>query len=408
MKKIGLSIGLIISFIISFANQGDTTKYVLRFSGFVKADAIFDSRQNVTARDGFVLLYPQKPFLDKTGNDIYAQPQYNQYATSTRLIISIDSIKWKKGIISTNIETDFTGSSESTNSGLRLRHAYLKFDTEKFGFLAGQFWHPLVAPEIFPDMISLNLGNPFKSAMRCPQLRFRYTTGKFNWLAIASSQRDNSSIGANGSNSLYLQQQVIPSLHLQNIYKCKNFIFGSGVDFKRLLMRDKNGFGEKVSEYCTSYATHIFTKFKIKSIEIKSQIIWGQNLYEHSMLGGVRVYNIDTISNDYKFIPTQQISGWLQLSKKYKNFNFTIFTGYISNLGASKNIINSKIYSRGADIDFLYRISPQISYRSGKLLFISETEITTAAYGKNSSNYTVINSKLTSNIRENLSLIYLF
>ena len=42
----------------------------IKFSGFVKTDIFFDSRQTVAAREGHFLLYPENEKLDADGKDI--------------------------------------------------------------------------------------------------------------------------------------------------------------------------------------------------------------------------------------------------------------------------------------------------------------------------------------------------
>ena len=44
-------------------------KFGIKFSGFVKNDFFYDSRQTVTAREGHFLLWPSPEKLDELGND---------------------------------------------------------------------------------------------------------------------------------------------------------------------------------------------------------------------------------------------------------------------------------------------------------------------------------------------------
>ena len=50
-------------------HANDKKSFGIRFSGFVKTDAIWDTRQTVDARDGHYLLYPKGPDLDPEGQD---------------------------------------------------------------------------------------------------------------------------------------------------------------------------------------------------------------------------------------------------------------------------------------------------------------------------------------------------
>lgn len=49
-------------------NTQDSSFFKIQFKGFVKSNLINDSRQTVSARECFVLLYPQKPIFDITLN----------------------------------------------------------------------------------------------------------------------------------------------------------------------------------------------------------------------------------------------------------------------------------------------------------------------------------------------------
>lgn len=390
-----------------FGQSADSTKVKLRFKGFIKADAIFDSRQTVSARESFVLMYPKNVQRDKNGADLNSRPQFNQYGTSSRLIFTVDTLKYHGYNLTSYLETDFTGASEATNSGLRLRHAYLKIDHKQMQLWIGQYWHPLAAPEAFPDMVSLNLGNPIKSAMRAPQVRFQYHVHAFDFVAVASAQRDNASIGSSGVVPDYLKNQVIPGLHAQTIYHKKNLLLGAGYDFKRLNMRAKTDSNIAVNEYVSSSAAHIFGKLELSKITIKAQFIWGQNLYDQAMLGGVGVTAIDSLTQTQSYTPIAQSSVWMNIATKFPKFNVSLFAGYTQNLGTQKAVVGN-VYARGADIAYIYRIAPQFSYKMGKVVLFSETEYTVAAFGIADKYCNVSSAKEVGNLRQNLSILYIF
>jgi hypothetical protein len=84
-----------------------------------------------------------------------------------------------------------------------------------------------------------------------------------------------------------------------------------------------------------------------------------------------------------------------------------LFTGFSKNLGSGKDI-NGSVYGRGTDIDYLFRVSPRITFTQGKLSFAGEIESTTAAYGTRGSDGRVSNTHGVSNLRVLLSTIYRF
>lgn len=412
MKVLKTVLGVLLLSLVLFQNSvfgqsADSVKVKLRIKGFIKADAIFDSRQTVSARESFVLLYPKNVSYDKNNQDINNRPQFNQYGTSSRLIITIDTVKYHDYRLTSYLETDFTGASEATNSGLRLRHGYLKIDYKQMQLLVGQYWHPLVAPEVFPDMLSLNLGNPIKSAMRAPQVRFQYRVHVFDFVAVASAHRDNSAIGPSGIVPDYLKNQVIPGLHLQTIYHKNNLLLGAGYDFKRLNMRTKTDSNIAVNEYVSSSAVHLFGKLELPKLIIKAQCIWGENLYDQAMLGGVGVTAVDSLTQLQSYAPIAQASMWVNVATKFSKFNVSLFAGYTQNLGSETAFVGS-IYARGSDIAYIYRIAPQLSYKMGKVILFSETEYTVAAYGIPDKFAQVSSSKEIGNLRQNFSILLLF
>lgn len=390
---------------ISLFAENDTNKVQYQLKGFIKSDIIFDSRQTVSAREGFVVLYPAKSELDASGKDKNEGPILNQYAASSRVIFEINQIKSESLKYKAYIETDFTGSSNATYNGLRLRHAYLKLDYYRWQFLAGQYWHPLVAEEVFPDMIGLNLGNPIKSAMRCPQIRVSCNiTNTIKATISATSQLDNASIGEAGISSLYMRNSAVPNVNAQFQYKKNNVAFGIMADYKNLLFSKVDSVFGLINSNCPSTAFSIYGKFENNVFMFKSQLLYGGNLYEHAMLGGIA----GSSDNPNKFIPINTASVWTNIYYKSKKWNLGFFAGYIQNMGADSKI-NGKIYGRGNDVQSVARFAPQFLYKaSSKFMIFSETEWTQAKFGVVDEYGTVNNSKPTSNIRENISLIMIF
>jgi hypothetical protein len=199
--KFSLAILALTSLFPAFAQETSTVveKQILTWSGFVRTDAIFDTRQVVEAREGYLLLYPKKVVLDKNGEDINAHGSYNQYAMTARLAAKVTGPDVLNAKTMAYIEGDFTGASNSELNSFRLRHAYLKLKWEHSGFLAGQYWHPLNVPEMLPNVLALNTGAPFHPYNRQPQFRFDYKSGKLNTMLAISTQRDYTNTGPAGA-----------------------------------------------------------------------------------------------------------------------------------------------------------------------------------------------------------------
>ena len=65
-------------------------------------------------------------------------------------------------------------------------------------------------------------------------------------------------------------------------------------------------------------------------------------------------------------------------------------------------------YSRGSNIDYVYRLAPRVDFNSGKMRFSGEIEYTTAAYGTTQSDGTVDDAHEVSNFRLLIGVYYFF
>ena len=130
-------------------------KFGIDFSGFVKTDLMFDSRQTVAAREGHFLLFPSPEVLDANGDDINAKANLNILSIQTRLKGSITAPDAFGANISGVIEGAFFGQTDGDVNGFRLRHAFVKLTWENCNLLIGQYWNPMFITEVFPGTISL-------------------------------------------------------------------------------------------------------------------------------------------------------------------------------------------------------------------------------------------------------------
>ncbi|MBK7211854.1 MAG: hypothetical protein IPH88_00855 [Bacteroidales bacterium] len=379
----------------------------LQWEGFVRADAVFDTRQVVEAREGYLLLYPKNRLNDKSGEDINAHGSFNQYAMTARLKSRLTGPKVLGAATTALIEGDFTGASNSENNSFRLRHAYFKMKWEHVSLLAGQFWHPLDVPEMLPDMAALNTGAPFHSYSRQPQLRVEYSISKSNLVFAISSQRDYVSAGPQGSSSVYLRNSMITNIHMQYQWRSGNLLAGAGFDFKQLTPRMVTDSGYKASEKINSYAGLAFMKLSLSKVVIKAQAILGQNLNDHLMMGGYAVSAINPLNDHRTYTNLSYLSGWLGLSSTGKKVQGSVFAGYTKSLGATEKIAGP-VYARDPDIGYLFRVSPMLTWLAGNMAFNFETEWTVAAYGKSDEYYRISQTESFSNVRFSLVATYNF
>ncbi|MCX7612205.1 MAG: hypothetical protein N2043_11520 [Ignavibacterium sp.] len=372
----------------------------ISLSGFVKTDIIFDSRQTVSLREGHFLLYPQPEKLDLNNNDVNAKANFNILSIQTRLSGKIKGPKAFESESSGYIEAEFFGTSDGDINGLRLRHAFVKFDWGKTFLLVGQTWHPLFIDEVFPGVVSFNTGAPFQPFSRNPQIRLSHKFDNFRLILTAASQRDFTSSGPEGFSSSYLRNSLMPNLNA-NIQFAKdvNNLFGVGVDYKKIIPRivTSKNFVTDISISTLSITGYV--KLNPKPFLLKSQVVYGYNLSDLMMLGGYAVRSINQTDGKEEYTGIKVLSFWGEIIYG-KEIEYGLFIGYSKNLGAD-DIISGAYYGRSTNIDKIYRISPRVQYNSGNSRISTELEYTSAYYGINDNlnKGKVINSKSFNNLR---------
>jgi hypothetical protein len=398
-------------------------KFGISLSGFVKTDLFYDTRQVVSIREGHFLLYPENQKPDFNGKDINSKDRFNILSVQTRLTGKITGPDILKAKTSALIEADFFGNENlyfSDVNGLRLRHAIIRLNWNTAELMVGQYWHPLFVPECFPEVISFNHGAPFQPFSRNPQIRFTQKLNNIKFIIAAATQRDFISTGPDGANPKYLSNSVLPdmNLHLQysRIWDNKNeFLLGAGAEYKILTPRlysqaDKNLTDGKDTIFYSggdnvkSFAFSLYSKLRLKPVTIKVYAIYGSNLFDLVMLGGYAVKSIN--QNDqwtYDYTPFKNLSLWTEINTNGKN-QVGIFAGISKNLGTKDDNIGL-YYSRGANIKYVYRVSPRIIINLNKVRIATELEYTAAQYG-NTNAVGIVDSNL--NTEYNLRLLLAF
>jgi hypothetical protein len=407
MKRVMiLFFALMVCFAGVASAQPETADFGIKFSGFVKTDLFFDSRQVVAAREGHFLLYPVAEAEDPDGDDINAKPNLNILAIQTRLkgtITGPDAFGAKTGGL---IEAAFFGHSNSDVNGFRLRHAFLTLKWEKNTLLIGQFWHPMFVTDCFPGTVSFNTGAPFQPFSRNPQVRLTHSSGNLNFIAAAMAQRDFTSTGPAGASSVYLRNAVIPNLHAQVQIKSDASLFGVGLDWKALTPRLVTQAGYKTTETVNGLSFLGYARFDLPSVTFKVEGVYGQNLTDHLMLGGYAVEAIDENTGTESYMPTSLYSVWTDISGG-SSMGWGLFAGLTKNLGASEDIV-SFAWGRGFNIDTIYRVAPRVMWNSGKIRFAVEGELTAASYGTPDMQGKVENAEFVTNMRLLFGAYYFF
>ncbi len=379
-----------------FAQETEEKKIKIEPSGFIKSDIFFDSRQNVEALEGLLLIFPKDELLDENGKDINAKSSLGIVDISTRLRGNVTGPDILGAKLTGLIEVDWTGITGTYfTSRVRLRHAYTKLNWEKTEILFGREWHPMFTKDCFPSVMSLNTGIPFQPFNRSPMLQVSHEIGKLKFIAAAISQSDYVSTGPDGKSAQYIKNSNIPNLHLQIQFKPGNVLFGAAIDYKSIMPRTVT---ESLVNLDTDYDSLFVTdekvnslaymgyfKYKQSKIEIKAKAIYGQNLAESVMPGGYGVSKLDSITGREEYTPFNHFYTWGNIIYGDKT-KLGLFAGYTKNLGANKPIV-SDTYGMALNIDYLYRLTSTVSHKINNLMLAVELEYTVAAYGDKASKY---------------------
>lgn len=373
------------------AQEKEESKFGIKFSGFVKNDFFWDSRQTIAAREGHFLLWPAPVNLDELGIDINKQANFNFLAIQSRLIGKISGPDALGARTSGLIEGDFFAQANDNVNLFRLRHAIVKLNWEHLEVMAGQYWNPLFVTSCFPGTVSFNTGTPLQSFARNPQLRLTYQLGRVSLMAAALAQRDYATVGPQGTSSVYLRNSAVPDLHFQIHYGTSNetglnILTGAGVAYKKIVPRLSSnpapGVTYAVDEKVGGLTAIGFAKLSTVPVTAKLQVRYGENISDLLGISGFAVTEINNITTgEYAYTPLRSMSFWAEVQTN-SNPQLGIFGGFTSNNGTRESILaTAPVYGLGTTIRSLYRIAPRIMYNLNKVCVAMELEYTRAAYG---------------------------
>ena len=419
MKKQIIIVLALFSIVAVHAQEKEESKFGIKFSGFVKNDFFWDSRQTVAAREGHFLLWPAPVNLDEYGNDINKQASFNFLAIQSRLTAKITGPDALGAKTSALIEGDFFAQANNNINLLRLRHAFVKLNWENTEVMAGQYWNPLFVTGCFPGTVSFNTGTPLQSFARNPQIRVTFNAGGFSFLAAALGQRDYSSVGPAGASSSYLRNSAVPEMQLQVHYGTSNeegtnILAGAGAAYKTIVPRLSStpveGETYSVDEKVSGFTAMAFSKLTTGPITAKVQVRYGENISDLLAISGYAVTEVvDATTGELAYAPLKSMTFWAEVHTN-GNPQIGIFGGLTSNNGTKESILETEpVYGRATSIRRLYRIAPRIIYNIGKLRLAGEVEYTSASYGDdNDEHYIPTDLTQATNLRVLLAVYYFF
>lgn len=369
-------------------SDGTAQNFGIKWSGFVKTDYMFDTRQTVYAREGhFNILPAAENIVD--GNDLNDQSNFNILAIQTRLKGTITGPDFFGMKTSGVIEGAFFGNTDASTGELRLRHAFVQLSNDKIEILMGQYWHPMFVTAVFPGTYSFNTGVPFQPFSRNPQLRVT-TKGKVKFIGVLFTERDFKTRGASVS------QSGIPQFHAQLQFgSVANSVGGVGFNLKTA----RPALGE---DNLSSTAFIGYFRTKLGKATWKIEGTYGQNMSDVLMISGFGEADGDCVNND-------TFSMWTEFNGDFsETMEWGLFGGYTKNDGFGEPIT----YVNGflGTVESAFRISPRVGWKSGNLKIGIEGEYTDAQYGSIDNNGDISSTGIDSvdNFRLLATAIYKF
>jgi hypothetical protein len=353
----------------------------VKFGGFLRAEYYIDSREIVGAVDDLFGFFPENKRLDENGDDLNAVVRQNLSTQATRFNALFTGPDIFNARSSAFFEYDFSGGG---TVNLRLRHAWAKLNWDKAEVLVGKTWNPF-AETPFPSVAGLHTGIPFRPFGRGDQVRITYKPApKINILFAGVYQTEHKSTLEQSAAS-DIRANPIPDFHLQFHYKTPSFSAGFLSEFKVVKPATQTtgtGGTFKTSETLPSYALAAYADYKKNLFNVKSSVVYGQNLSELFQQGGYAVKSQNDETGARTYTPSNSVSYWINLTYG-KTWVPGIFAGYQKNLGFNDNPLEGgDFFGRWQNVDHIYRIAPSLKYSYKQWTFQAEIDYNVAAYGR--------------------------
>lgn len=387
----------------------------LQWSGYVKAEAIYDSRQVFGFREDQLLYYPERKLYDARGADINARGTFDTYAIQTRIDLAglgPDIGCTQSGFL---IEGDFLGRTDATINEFTLRQAFMTLHADGITFLAGQAWHPLCIPIDYPDCVSFNQGIPMGPFALQPQFRFSFSNQYAELMLSAIGFLGDRPFGPSQAGAKTIRDSLMPDFNILLSLKqndALDLIFD--LDIMRVMPRLVTNLNFRERNPFTALSASVVSTIRSETATWYTRFMYAQDAAVFEMIGGYAVHTRDPLTDERTYAPLQTVAVSSEFIWK-GNWEPGLFIGYVKNIGARKTIIpnfgpdnESGVFSLGPDIDRVYRVSPRIRYYHTNFIIGMELEYTNAAYGTITTKGTVINAVPVGNTRFLFATYYVF
>lgn len=389
-KELLLFIAFLATTALTYGQSNNSDNFGISWSGFVKTDMNYDTRQIVNARENHFSILPA-PENIVGGKDLNDQSNFNILSIQSRLTGKITGPDFFGMKTSGLLEGAFFGNSDATTGEFRLRHAFVKLSNDKIEILMGQYWHPMFITASFPGVYSFNTGVPFQTFSRNPQVRLT-TKGAVKFMATIFTERDFKTRGASVS------QSGMPQVHAQLQFGSADKVLG-GVGINHKTARPALG-----EENLNSTAFIGYLRANLGEVTWKVQSTYGQNMTDLLQVGGFGT------NSKGEFINNKTFSAWSEFNGDFtESVEWGIFGGITKNGGFGEAVTFNSSNGFLGTVESAFRVSPRIGWKSGKLILGIEGEYTNAQYGSIDGNGDIVTSgDAVNNFRLLTTAIYKF
>lgn len=378
MKKLLLLFLLVIFLPGLLISQETEQKPSITLSGYVRYEMFYDTYESATTRDGEVYLYPLSETLDINGDDVNNNFKLNMLGLQARTKLTAVGPDAFGAKVTGVLEGDFLGVSQADSRMLRLRHGFLNLKWDNADLLMGHTWHPMFVPECFPSTISFGAGVPFHVLNRAPQVRYTAKLGSsISVMGALLIHGYHKSVGPAEAQ----RNSGLPDAQFQFKLNSKNVFASFTAGYKWLTPRLVTAGNVKTNETIGSYNLAANTKLLFGPVTFKVEGIYGQNLTHFVMIGGYGAAENPLTVDDYTYSNINTMAVWSDLAYNSKSVEVALFGGFSSNVNASDDYYSISGYTRGENIKSIFRVSPRVVIKSGKVDFGIEYMITGAKYG---------------------------
>ena len=405
--------------------QPKQSKIRLKPYGFVRNYVTYDSRECVAVMGEMFNIIPKDELLNEDrSEDLNDVDKLSFVSFTTRLGVDVMGPNLGRAKSSAKIEADFSGYG-ANNTLFRIRQAYLSLSWDRTTLICGQTWHPMTN-QVMPAVYGFGTSSPFMPFNRAPQIKVLVDAGKgWNFTAAALYQFPNLSTGPEGVSVSYSRWSMLPELYASWAHAGDHLTYGVGVDLLSIMPRKTSLAEREVLQEDGSMQTQtvqvrakdrvmgvspeFFADYINGKFNIKGKVVYAENTAHMTMVSGFGTTSYDPQTGSYQYAPLRSVSTWMTATYGDK-LKPGFMLGYAKNLGAKSDFMSlDEIWVRHArNTDYIYRISPSLSYTIMNLQLALEVDYTVVGYGDLLLNGSVNALRDISNTRACLMIKYSF